>query len=308
MHPEPAVEALPALEEVRGRIEPVLDDFLAEREREMATMDPRSVLLVREIRRLVRAGGKRIRPAFCFWGHRAAGGAPGPAIDRAAAAMELFHTFALIHDDVMDDSGTRRGVPAVHVRIAEERAASVGSPGAEGPAAAGARSEGSERFGRSAAILVGDLAAVLADELLLDCGFPPERVVSALRRYARMRIEVAAGQFLDLSETPHDRAATLRLAALKTGAYTVEGPLHVGAILAGAPPEVLTALSAFAHPLGEAFQLRDDVLDGGEGSLPGATATGVDELIDRALTALQAPPLEVGAVTALRSLAEALRL
>jgi geranylgeranyl diphosphate synthase type I len=297
MYPEPALFASPALEDVKERVEPVLEAFLSARRDEMAAMDPGSALLVDEIRRLVRAGGKRIRPAFCYWGYRAAGGADGEPIDRAAAALELFHTFALIHDDVMDESDTRRGVPAVHVRLAEERAHVSGGASPE-----------AERFGRSGAILVGDLAAVLADELLLDCGFPQDRVLAALRRYARMRIEVGAGQFLDVSGAARDEAAALHVAALKTGAYTVEGPLHVGAILAGASPEVLAALSAYARPLGEAFQLRDDVLDRGEGSVPGATGDLVDELVDLASAALVEPRLGAEAVAALRSLAEALRL
>ncbi|MFB3739189.1 MAG: polyprenyl synthetase family protein [Candidatus Velamenicoccus archaeovorus] len=293
---EPQVVAPPALREVRERIEPVLEAFLSERERRMEALDPRSARLVREIRQLVDAGGKRIRPAFCYWGHRAAGGPAGPSIDRAAAAMELFHTFALIHDDVMDESPQRRGAPTVHVRMAEE-----------GPAAALGASE-RERFGRSGAILVGDLAAVLADELLVDSGFGSGRLVQALRRYAQMRIEVAAGQFLDIADPPRDRASALRVAALKTGAYTVEGPLHVGALLAGGSPPVLAALTAYARPLGEAFQLRDDVLDRGEGSVPGASVATVDGLIDRAAVALATPCLEPQAVAALRSLAEALRL
>ncbi|HEX9123696.1 MAG TPA: polyprenyl synthetase family protein [Actinomycetota bacterium] len=297
MYPEPSLSAPPALEGVKERVEPVLEAFLSARRNEMAAMDPGSALLVDEIRRLVRAGGKRIRPAFCYWGYRAAGGADGEPIDRAAAALELFHTFALIHDDLMDESDTRRGVPAVHVRLAEEREHGSGRPSRE-----------AQRFGRSGAILIGDLAAVLADELLLDCGFPQDRVLAALRRYARMRIEVAAGQFLDVSGAAHDEAAALHVAALKTGAYTVEGPLHVGAILAGASPEVLAALSAYARPLGEAFQLRDDVLDRGEGSGPGATSDLVDELVDLASTALVGPRLGAEAVAALRSLAEALRL
>jgi geranylgeranyl diphosphate synthase type I len=297
MHPEPALSAPPALEEVRVRIEPVLETFLSERRDQVAALDPGSALLVDEIGRLVRAGGKRIRPAFCYWGHRAAGGVSGAPIDRAAAALELFHTFALIHDDVMDDSDTRRGVPSVHVRLAEVRTEGLrlGSPEAV-------------RFGRSGAILIGDLAAVLADELLLDCGFPRDRVLAALRRYAAMRIEVAVGQFLDTSGAARDEAAALRVAALKTGAYTVEGPLHIGAILAGGTPEVLAALSAYARPLGEAFQLRDDVLDQGEGSVPGATGEAVEDLVARACAALAAPCLGVEAVTALRSLAEAIRL
>ena len=256
----------------------------------MATIAPEAAEMVDELRRLVAAGGKRIRPAFCYWGHRAAGEDDGERIFRAAAALELFHTFALIHDDVMDESETRRGEPSTYARFAGARA---GEPGAL-------------RYGRSVAVLAGDLAAVLADEALLGSGFPPERLLPALRRYARMREEVAAGQFLDVQGA--GTASADRVASLKTGAYTVEGPLHIGAMLAGGSPELLAALSRFARPLGLAFQFRDDLFDHGEGAVPGATASEVNRLIDKARSALDDAAIAQEAAAALGSLAAALAL
>jgi geranylgeranyl diphosphate synthase type I len=293
MYPETALSHLQALERPRAIVEPVLEGFLVARMEEMAAIDRRAAALVGEILRLLAAGGKRIRPAFCYWGYRAGGGTEDATIAKAAAALELFHTFALIHDDLMDESDRRRGVPSVHVRLAEDH---------PGPA------DRAERYGRSGAILIGDLAAVLADELLLASEVPADRLLAALRRYDQMRIEVAAGQFLDVAGVARDEPSALRVAALKTGAYTVEGPLHIGAILAGASLEAMAGLSAYARPLGEAFQLRDDVLDHGEGSAPGATAATVDELLDRADAALDGPHLVPEAVAALRSLGGALRL
>ena len=123
------------------------------------------VPLLDEVIRLVRSGGKRLRPAFCFWGYRAAGGEDDEAILRVGAGLELFHTFALIHDDVMDEGAERRGAPTIHVRMAEWRG---GTPDAE-------------RFGVSSAILAGDFAMVLADHLFLHAGFPPE-LLAAVRR------------------------------------------------------------------------------------------------------------------------------
>jgi len=254
-------------------------------------MAPEAADMVDELRRLVAAGGKRIRPAFCYWGYRAAGGEDCEPIVRAAAALELFHTFALIHDDVMDESETRRGQPSTYARFAGARA---GEPGAL-------------RYGRSVAVLTGDLAAVLADEALIGSGFPPERLLPALRRYARMREEVAAGQFLDV-RGPAGTAQADRVASLKTGAYTVEGPLHIGALLAGGSPELLAALSRFGRPLGLAFQFRDDVLDHGEGAVPGATAAEVNRLIDGARSAVHDPAIDEDAAEALGSLAGALAL
>ena len=296
MLPEPALVEPPALEVIRGRVDRVLESFLLARRDEMAALAAEAADLVDEIRRLVAAGGKRIRPAFCYWGHRAAGGPDGEPILRAAAALELFHTFALIHDDVMDESDTRRGVPSAHARFADARARSVGRADAA-------------RYGRSVAVLTGDLAAVLADDLLLGSGFPPDRLLPAHRRYIRMQTEVAAGQFLDVGGAgSKDEATARRVASLKTGAYTVEGPLHIGALLAGGSPDVLSALSRFAEPLGRAFQHRDDVLDHGEGKVPGATAAQVNRLIGEACAALDDPVLVPEGAVALRSLALVLAL
>jgi geranylgeranyl diphosphate synthase type I len=212
---------------------------------------------------------------------------------RAAAALELFHTFALIHDDVMDESDTRRGVPTTHALYATRHAATTDPV----------------RFGRSVAVLTGDFAAVLADRLLLDSGFPRERLLAGLRRYERMKTEVACGQLLDVAGSGSiDEARARRVATLKTGAYTVEGPLQIGAILAGGPPEVLEALSRYAEPLGQAFQLRDDVLDRGEGGTPGATIAAVNAMITRAGAELSDSILGAEAAEALRSLAGLLRL
>lgn len=284
---EPALAALPALEAVRGRVEGALRGFLAAQREELSAVAVEAAALVDEIARLVDAGGKRLRPAFCYWGHRSAGGEDGDPIVRAAAALELFHTFALVHDDVMDESDERRGVASTHARFAADHAAR-GLPG--DPA----------RHGRSLAVLAGDLAAVLADRLLHDSGFPPERLLGALRRFDRMRVEMAAGQLLDLAGAGEPG----RVAALKTGSYTVEGPLLVGAALAGGSPEVVACLSRFGAPLGEAFQVRDDVLDGE----PGAEPARVSELVDAACAALDPSLLAGEAAGALRELAEALRL
>jgi geranylgeranyl diphosphate synthase type I len=288
---EPPLLAPPALEEIRSRVDEVLDAFLLAQKDEVMGLAPEAGIMVDELLRLVRAGGKRIRPAFCYWGFEAAGGVDGPPIVRVAAALELFHTFALIHDDVMDESDTRRGVPTTEVRFARAR---TGHPDAP-------------RYGRSVAVLAGDLAAVLADTLLLDSGFPPERLLPALGRYARMRIEVAAGQLLDISERAGAASGDARVAWLKTGAYTVEGPLHLGALLAGSTPDLLAVLSRYASPLGRAFQLRDDVLDLGDRAA-GATPAAVNALIEEAGAAIEDAAIPPEPLHALRSLARALTL
>ena len=253
--PEPDVALVlpPLLEGVRSAVEETLFGFLAEERAALAAEHLAFLPLFDEVDRMVRAGGKRLRPLLCWLGYRAGRGGNEEGIARVAAAIELFHTFALIHDDVMDGSPSRRGVPTIHVRMAEQR---------RGVSDA-------EPFGASAAVLAGDFAMVLADHLFVQSGFPPDRLTAALRRYNRMRVEVAVGQFLDLERSGRvvDEAEARRISSLKSGSYTVEGPLQVGAVLASAPIEVLSALSRYGAPLGDAFQIRDDLEGASRGDL-----------------------------------------
>jgi geranylgeranyl diphosphate synthase, type I len=197
------------------------------------------------------AAGKRLRPAFCYWGWRGAGGEDGQAILAAAAALELLHASALVHDDVMDGSDTRRGRPSLHRRFAIRHAEQRwrGSP---------------ESFGMGAAILMGDLLLSWTDGMYHASGLP----AGALRRGQAvldlMRTEMIAGQYLDLlGQAAGDETVdgALRVAEYKTARYTIERPLHLGAALAGYPDgPVPAAFSAYGLPLGVAFQLRDDIL------------------------------------------------
>jgi geranylgeranyl diphosphate synthase, type I len=247
----------PQIEAVRARVDAVLDRFLARRRAELADADPVAAELADELRRVVGAGGKRLRPSFCYWGYIAAGTEDGEEIIAAAASLELLHTFAIIHDDVMDRSPTRRGQPATHVALAHG---------------------GDAHAGVSAAILAGDLAFVLSDQLFGDAGFTGEPFMSAFRWYHRMRSEVVAGQYLDVAAargTDANEDDVRRIARLKSGGYTVEKPLLIGAALAQAPPELETTLSAYGTQLGEAFQLRDDVLGAfGDEDVTGKDAFG----------------------------------
>lgn len=286
----PGLALPPVVEEVRSRVDAVLAAELEARRAELEALDPRAGVLVEELERLLAAGGKRLRPAFCYLGYRAAGGVDDGRIVRAAAALELLHTFALVHDDLMDEATERRGVETTHVRFARLLAAAPG--GAD------------EARGRAAAVLVGDLAAVLAESLLRRCGFPAEALAPALERFDRMRLEMAAGQYLDVAGVARDLASAEHVAELKTASYTVEGPLRIGAALAGAPAETLAALAAYGRAAGEAFQLRDDLQDG---QAPAGALERVDALVAEALAALEGARLEPVALAALRRLAEALR-
>jgi geranylgeranyl diphosphate synthase, type I len=225
---------------VEDRVARLLD---AETER-WGAIDPELLHPLDALRALVMAGGKRLRPVFCHWGFVAAGGDPDdPRVVDAGAAFELLQAFALIHDDVMDGSSTRRGAPAVHRRFADRHAAEVWAGE-------------SRRFGEGVAILVGDVALVYSDQLL-PTGSPE---LAAL--WHELRVELNIGQYLDLAGTAVggvDRAGARRIARLKSGRYTIERPLQIGALLAGDAP-LAAGLSEYGDPLGEAFQLRDDVL------------------------------------------------
>ncbi|WP_214321151.1 polyprenyl synthetase family protein [Nonomuraea sediminis] len=206
----------------------------------------------RLLHEFVTCGGKRIRPILCYWGWRGAGGDDDCAAITAGAALELYHAGLLIHDDVIDGSVLRRGRPTVHRALARR----------------------GEVFGHAAAILLGAQVQAWADELLSEVADPRVRALFDL-----MRAEVLAGQYLDIlahhREDPGVEQA-LTVIRFKTAKYTVERPLQIGGALAGAGPEVLAAYSRFGLPLGEAFQLRDDVL----GVFGEPAATGKPNLDD----------------------------
>jgi len=210
-----------------------------------ADVDPELAAPILALRDLVIAGGKRLRPAFCHWAYVGAGGEPdAPTVVDAGAALELLHTFALVHDDVMDGSDLRRGQPAVHRQFMTRH----GDAEWRGDA---------RRFGEGAAILVGDFAFVYADILF------PEAPVAARQVFDELRLELCVGQHLDLVGTASassDARQAARIERYKSGKYTVERPLHLGAALAGRLPELAASLSDVGLPLGEAFQLRDDLL------------------------------------------------
>jgi geranylgeranyl diphosphate synthase type I len=282
MPADPVTKVTPELRTLRARVDGTLRSFLAGVRSEMFAVAPDALLPIDEVIRLIDAGGKRLRPAFCHWGFRAAGGAGGEPIDRAAAALELLHTMALIHDDVMDRTPLRRGVVASVPFLANE-----------------SRRRGSsdpEHAGLSLALLAGDLAAVLADRLLLSSGFDPDRLVPALDRYHRMRTDMALGQCLDLV----GRGDESVVASLKGGSYTVEGPLVVGATLAGGDPGIIGALRAYGAPLGLAFQLIDDERDGEAPAAPDR----VGALVAQARIALDGADLDHRATSVLRALAD----
>ncbi|HET9692545.1 MAG TPA: polyprenyl synthetase family protein [Acidimicrobiales bacterium] len=237
----------PAVTAVAARVGARIADLLADEAARWAAIDPALAEPLASLDELLAAGGKRLRPAFCHWAFVGAGGHPDdPAVADACAAVELLHAFACIHDDVMDDSARRHGAPTLHVDYAGRHR----REGWRGPA---------DRFGASVAILIGDLAFVYADRCMDGAPAPAAAV------WHELRTEVTLGQYLDLHGTARRAASpelARRICQYKSGRYTVERPLQLGAAMA-APDRaaaLLGPLSAFGAPLGEAFQLRDDLL------------------------------------------------
>ncbi|MCH9708091.1 MAG: polyprenyl synthetase family protein [Actinomycetia bacterium] len=194
-------------------------------------------------------GGKCVRSTFMYLGWLCGAGHDDAAL-RASASLELFHAFALMQDDVMDESVLRRGRPAAHV---------VFSRWHRDRAMTGA----SDRFGESAAVLLGDLCLVWAGKMLRESGIDADALARVLPRYDDMRIELAIGQFADLvndSQAFPTLDEVLDVLRRKSGNYTVRRPLEIGGAMSGCPPEVIRALGDYGAAIGEAFQLRDDLL------------------------------------------------
>src|SRR6516162_752055 len=246
-----------ALTQIRDRVDSALRSFAGQQRAVLLAAGDELLPGVEAMTGLL-AAGKRLRPAFCYWGWRGAGGADGPEIINAAAALELLHASALVHDDLMDASDTRRGQPSLH-RQFEAYHAGRGWHGS--PAA----------FGMGMAILLGDLLFSWNDEMFHASGLPDDALRRGRPVLDLMRTEVFAGQYLDLLGQAAGNGtldSALRVVEYKTSKYTIERPLHLGAALAGAPwragaqppTGLVAAYSAYGLPLGAAFQLRDDIL------------------------------------------------
>lgn len=252
----------PQLLEVAVRVDARLSGILTEQSERWRAIDPRLSEAVDELARMVTSGGKRLRAAFCYWAWRGlggperpcatsgSGGRDGPADPEArvidlGAAFEFLQVFALIHDDIMDDSATRRGTRTVHVTHAER----IVERGWKGEP---------RRYGEGVAILVGDLGHVYADQLVGPIGGRTREL------WDELRIELNLGQYLDMRSAAAgtlDLETARRVATFKSALYTIVRPLQVGAAVAGVTdPEVHDLLDRFGRPLGRAFQLRDDAL------------------------------------------------
>ena len=234
-----------SLRDIATRVDNRLRALLTEEEARWVGFDADLATPFAELARMVVGGGKRLRPVFTYWGFVGAGGSPtDPRVIDAGAAFELLHAFALFHDDIMDGSVARRGDTTTHESMQAEHRARRWSGDAR-------------RFGDGAAILIGDLSFVYADMLLSHLG------PRGWQMWNELRVELNIGQYLDMlgsaqNERRPEKAA--RICRYKSGKYTIERPLHLGALLADEATPLLEKYSAYGLPLGDAFQLRDDVL------------------------------------------------
>ncbi|MFE1314780.1 polyprenyl synthetase family protein [Streptomyces sp. NPDC058755] len=229
----------------KTRVDEVLHRFVAQEADQFAAVDPLLGPVADQLEAAV-ADGKRLRAAFCYWGWRAVGQPDSDALVRAAASMELVHAAAVVHDDLIDDSPLRHGRPTAHVAL---RGAVRHRPHADAAA-------------RSLAMLVGDLLTALAGQLFATSGLPAAYLARARPLWVVMARELIAGECLEILRTGAgpDTKASLKVIRYKTAKYTVEQPLLIGGALAGAGERLREGYSAYGLPLGEAFQLRDDLL------------------------------------------------
>jgi geranylgeranyl diphosphate synthase type I len=241
--------------DLRHRVQDCLDAELSTQTMVLAELGHDVDELITSIAALLR-GGKRLRAAFLYWGHRAAGRPDSDALVRLASSMELFQAAALIHDDVMDDSDTRRGMPAAHRAFASAHIAR--GWGGDG-----------DRFGLAGAVLAGNLCLTWTDAVYATCGLSEDDLARGRPVFDRMRTQLMAGQFLDVVESmrPWDGLPATerieradRVIRYKSAKYSVEHPLLIGATTGGLDDAGIDALSRYGLDLGRAFQLRDDLL------------------------------------------------
>ncbi|KOG41122.1 polyprenyl synthetase family protein [Streptomyces decoyicus] len=264
---------------LKSRIDQVLDEFVTAEAQALEDIDT-SLAPVADQLRVATEHGKRFRAAFCYWGWRGAGQPDSEALVRAAGAIELVHAAAVVHDDLIDRSRTRHGRPTAHIALRDV----FTRPARRKPSA------------RALALLTGNLLISMAGQLFTTCGLPSAYLSRARPVWGVLARELVAGECLEILRTgaEPDPEASVKVIRYKTAKYTVEHPLHIGALLAGAPPGLLEAYSSYGLPLGEAFQLRDDLM----GLFGDPARTGknpADDLAGNRPTALMAHAMQSAA-------------
>ncbi len=278
------MDAIELLKNYKKRLDPLLEDYFRKeltKPKEIEDLANQSIKIVRDF---TLASGKRVRPALVYYAYLAAGGSEEEKIVDVSKAIELTHVFLLIHDDIVDRDDMRHGIDTVHVtykKLAENNSYNVNS----------------DHFGKAVAIFAGgDLLYAMANQIVLESDFSPEVKIKALKRLQGIVYEVIPGEYLDVVLGVKDKATEEEIIQMykgKTGGYTFEGPIQLGAIFAGADDDFIQSFSGYSIPLGIAFQIRDDILGiyGDEKKL--GKPVGSD-IIEGKQTILVAKALEVG--------------
>ena len=276
---------------MRSAINQALSEFVKSENKYLSKIGPELDPVATAIESFLLDSGKRLRPLFAYVGLIGAGTETSAEIIKAISSLELIHVCALIHDDVMDGSDTRRGSPSIHKLFEKMHTKNqlVGS---------------APQFGISSAILIGDLALIWSAQMLHTSGIKNDQLIRSLPVYDEMRVELMAGQYLDVYEQSlgtQNVERSLKVARYKSGKYTIQRPLHFGASIAGASNELINSYTNYGIPLGEAFQLRDDLLGVfGDPSLTGKPAG--DDLREGKRTALIAIAMDRATYAQLKDL------
>jgi len=231
-------------------IEDALSKFFDEKTEKYSKISPLAKEMIGSLEEFTLRGGKRIRPILTIFGYKAISGTDNPSITEAALAVELMESFLLIHDDILDQDDFRRGHYSMH-KLYELNAKKLYPP------------SNTKHFGSSMAIMAGDLLSVLGSEVITSSSFPDDLKIKAIDKFNRVIINTIFGQIMDFVSELNPEVSELdilRINELKTAIYTIEGPLHIGAILAGASQTQLDRLTRYAIPLGQAYQIYDDIL------------------------------------------------
>lgn len=244
------MDAIEMLKKYKKRVEPCLKNYFDRVTRESEKNDFLTKQAVKIIADFTLADGKRIRPALIYYGYLASGGKEGKEILEASISIELIHSFLLIHDDIIDRDEKRHGVPTVH-----EKYRKIGKRIAP--------DKDSVHFGNSMAIITGDMAYAMANEVIFNSKFPPEIIIKALDKLQSIVYHTIVGQMQDVVMENKGYASEKEILHMfegKTSRYTFEGPLHFGSILSGNGEGLLKDFSNYSLPLGKAFQIQDDIL------------------------------------------------
>lgn len=244
------MDAKSVLVEFKKKVEPEMEAFFARVIAENRKIDENIADAISYARKITMSGGKRARAAFMYFGYIAAGGKEKEKIIKASVSIELIHSFLLMHDDIIDRDSLRHGIKTTHIYYGEIAKKYF-------------KHKDADHFGNSMAIIVGDMMYAFGNQVLFESGFEPALIVNALHRLQGVVSRTVVGESQDILIENKGEATEqeiLQMYENKTARYTIEGPLHLGAILARADEKMMQSLSDYSIPAGIAFQIQDDIL------------------------------------------------